>query len=260
MKLTHSTAVIALACSCACIASSETVATDELGSASALFSGGIEVAATDPEFKWLEGPLWSNEGNYLLFSDVKWEDENGLACGWKLDSEDNLSKFLECSGLVGPGEPPADLNQRKEAGGNGLAWGWRGELDLLVCQHGMARIVRLDPSSVVDGKIEDDAVFIVIDEFNSTSLNSPNDLWLEDGELYFTDPPFGLQMADVDDPLANAYEIAPQVPAVYKISYDPAVTVAAGTSAKPIRLRSFERGATEGPNGVIFLDGDLVRL
>lgn len=258
MKLAHSAIVIALASSGACLASSET---DELGAASALFSGGIEVAATDPEFHWLEGPVWSNEGNYLLFSDVKWVDENGIACGmiWKLDAEDNLSKFLKCSGLVGPGEPPADLLERKEAGGNGLAWGWGGESDLLICQHGMGRIVRLDPSSVVDGEIDDDAVSIVIDEFNSTSLNSPNDLWLERGELFFTDPPFGLQMADADDPLAYAYEIAPQVPAVYKIPYDPAVAVD-GTSAETIRLRSFERSATEGPNGVIFIDGDLVGL
>ena len=68
-------------------------------------------------------------------------------------------------------------------------------------------------------------------------------------------------MVDADDPLAYYayYEIASQVPAVYKIPYDTALSVD-GTSAEPIRLRSFERISTEGPNGVVFIEGDLVGL
>ena len=44
---------------------------DELGMASSLFSGPVEVVSEDPRFKWLESPVWHDEGGYLLFSDVK---------------------------------------------------------------------------------------------------------------------------------------------------------------------------------------------
>ena len=71
--------------------------TDELGEAAAFFSGDIEVAATHPEFKWLEGPLWSESGKYLLFSDVKWEDDRGVSCGmiWKYSDGYGVEKFLK---------------------------------------------------------------------------------------------------------------------------------------------------------------------
>ena len=44
---------------------------DELGKASSLFTGPVEVVSEDPRFKWLESPVWHDEGKYLLFSDVK---------------------------------------------------------------------------------------------------------------------------------------------------------------------------------------------
>ena len=53
----------------------------ELGEASVLFSGNLEVIAEDPRFKWLESPLWSEDGLFLLWSDVKWADEDGVTCG-----------------------------------------------------------------------------------------------------------------------------------------------------------------------------------
>ena len=42
---------------------------NELGEASSLFDGPIEVVATHPEMEWPEGPLYSKSGNYVLFSD-----------------------------------------------------------------------------------------------------------------------------------------------------------------------------------------------
>ena len=29
------------------------------------------MVSEDPRFKWLESPVWHDEGKYLLFSDVK---------------------------------------------------------------------------------------------------------------------------------------------------------------------------------------------
>lgn len=196
---------------------------DELGDAAKFFAGPVEVVATHDEFAWLESPVWNEAGNYLLFSDVKWQNEGGDACGmiWKWDeSTSSLSKFLPCSGTFGPGEAPDDLSDYIEAGSNGLYWGWKGASngDLLICQHGKHRIVRINVNDVSEfGGIDPSLVTVIADSYDGKPLNSPNDLHIHKGDLYFTDPPFGRQKRSADDPFGQAFADSPQDPAVYKI-------------------------------------------
>jgi gluconolactonase len=63
--------------------------------------------------------------------------------------------------------------------------------DVLLCQHGNRRIVRVT---------NDLRVTTHIDSFEGKRLNAPNDIvFRSDGTLFFTDPPYGLPKQD-DDP------------------------------------------------------------
>ena len=87
-----------------------------------------------------------------------------------------------------------------------MEWGWDGEGDLLVCQHGRQRIVRINVNDVHNGSIDSSMVNVLVDQYNGVPLNSPNDMYLdpETGDLIFTDPPFGHQLFSEDDAVINA--------------------------------------------------------
>jgi len=215
------------------------------------------VVATNPEFKWLESPLWSESGKYVLFSDVKWEDEKNVTCGmiWKYSDADGLEKFLECSGLAGPGDEPDNISDYIEAGSNGLVWGWKGEGDLLMCQHGKSRIARLSISDVQNGQIDPNLVSVLTDEFNGTKLNTPNDMFLHGNDLYFTDPPFGLQFFSAANPFDNAFKVMPNNIRVYMISGDPEKT----SPVNPAQVLDFGRpDPRHAPNGVVIVNDDII--
>ena len=58
----------------------------------------------------------------------------------------------------------------------------------MLCQHGDRRVAQL----VKDGKFE-----TLADKYMGKRLNSPNDLvFAKNGDLYFTDPPYGLPETD----------------------------------------------------------------
>jgi len=137
----------------------------------ALIPPGAELERLADGMEWAEGPLWDAQDGSLLFSDIprntvfRWKDGAGL------------SVFLEPSGYTGS-EPFTG----REPGSNGLAFDGDGRL--ILCQHGDRRIARL----------ESDGSFTVLAErYQGKRLNSPNDLvFTTDGDLYFTDPPYGL--------------------------------------------------------------------
>ncbi len=136
----------------------------------------IEVLAAG--FKWAEGPVWVKDGGYLLFSDIP----NNRVNKWS--PREGLRKFLEPSGYTGKAK-----FEGPEPGSNGLAIDGHG--NLVLCQHGDRRIARLTK----DGKFE-----TLADRYRGKRLNSPNDLVFHpNGDLYFTDPPYGLPK-NVDDP------------------------------------------------------------
>ena len=261
MKFSHiQTGTCAILAGAFCV---KTSSDDELGSAADLFSGPLEVVSEDPRFQWLESPLYSSSGKYLLFSDVKWQNEDGLSCGmlWKFDVATLvLSELLKCSGTAGPpnnssgGTYPEDMELRIEAGSNGLHWGCNGDGDLLMNQHGWSRIVQLNVDDIDEAtsSIDPDKVSIVASQYNASRLNSPNDLVLseEDGFVYFTDPPFGLQYNNVDDPFGNSFELMTQdAPAVYRVM----------KGSQPERIIQFDVSEDwserNGPNGIAQISG-----
>jgi gluconolactonase len=129
-------------------------------------------------YVWAEGPVWSRTGSYLLFSDVP----NNRIVKWK--AGEGTSDFLKPSGYNGT-EPFTG----REPGSNGLTFDKEGRL--VFCQHGDRRISRLE---------KDGTRTTLVDNYQGKRLNSPNDLTFKsNGDLYFTDPPFGLPKT-FDDP------------------------------------------------------------
>jgi gluconolactonase len=130
-------------------------------------------------FQFTEGPVWVNDGKYLLFSDP---NSNVI---WKYTSNGTrLEVFRQPSGYAG-----ADIAEYKQPGSNGLTLDAQGRLT--INQHGNRRVIRLE---------KDGSETVLADRFEGKRLNSPNDLvYRSDGTLYFTDPPFGLPKFG-DDP------------------------------------------------------------
>ncbi len=127
---------------------------------------------------WAEGPVWVRDGGYLLFSDVV---QNAIY-RWKEGEGETV--FLRPSGYTGsaPFSGP-------EPGSNGLALDPMGRM--VFCRHGDRSISRRE----VDGRVT-----TLVDHFEGKRINSPNDLvFKSNGDLYFTDPPFGLPRT-FDDP------------------------------------------------------------
>jgi len=161
-------------------------------------------------FTWVEGPVWHKQDGYLLFSDIpanavyQWRPGKGVI------------PFLKNSGYSGSDPFPG-----KEPGSNGLTFDAEGRL--VLCRHGDRQIGRLE----ADRGITPLAMHV-----DGYRINSPNDLvFKSNGDLYFTDPPFGLPGV-FDDP-----HKAP-VQGVYRLGRDGTMT----------RLIS----DIQAPNGIAF--------
>ncbi len=148
-------------------------------------------------FTWVEGPVWHRDGGYLLFSDIP----SNRILKWK--AGEGTSVFLSPSGYTGRGPFVG-----KEPGSNGITFDRQGRV--VFCAHGDRRVTRLE----ADGS-RTTLAFRHADR----RINSPNDLvFKSNGDLYFTDPPFGLPGV-FDDP-----DKAPQQ-GVYRVSADGTVTL-----------------------------------
>ena len=128
--------------------------------------------------QWVEGPVWNRKEGYLLFSDIptnsviKWQEGKGT------------SVFLKPSGYTGKA-----LFHGPEPGSNGLTFDPDGRL--VLAQHGDRRVARLEKNG---------RLVSLVDRYEGKRINSPNDVvFRSNGDLYFTDPPFGLPKS-YDDP------------------------------------------------------------
>lgn len=125
-------------------------------------------------FYWSEGPLWVDELQAVLFSDVP---SNKI---YKWNEKDSLSIYLESAGHSGK------ENKDSDKGPNGLILDL--ENKLLICQHGDRRIARLNS----DLKNPQKQFITIADTYKGNKFNSPNDLAIDNqGNIYFTDPPYG---------------------------------------------------------------------
>ena len=139
-------------------------------------SAKIEILADG--FEWSEGPVWSSQLNSILFSDVP----KNIIYSWNEDK--GLGTFTRPIGYSGK------VPNLKKAGTNGLTIDADG--NLIICMHGDRKITRLE-------KLNINRKVTLVNSFDGNLLNSPNDLVYDSkGNLYFTDPPYGLLEGDND--------------------------------------------------------------
>jgi gluconolactonase len=97
--------------------------------------------------------------------------------------EKGVGVYLKPSGYTGT------TPRGGEPGSNGLTLDRQGRL--VMCQHGDRRVCRLES----DWK----TLTVLADKYDAKRLSSPNDLCFDSkGNLYFTDPPYGLEQRDAD--------------------------------------------------------------
>jgi gluconolactonase len=134
-------------------------------------SGDPERLATGCQFT--EGPVWLPDG-YLLFSDIP---------------ADRIYRWV----------PDGNVTVWREPSGNsnGLALDRQGRL--IACEHGNRRVSRTAAGGAVDA---------VVDRYRGKRLNSPNDVVVKsDGTIYFTDPPYGIEAEEREQPCNGVYRI-----------------------------------------------------
>jgi gluconolactonase len=134
-----------------------------------------EVIGSD--YAWSEGPVWRKTGNYLLFSDIP----NNTVYKWS--RERGIEVYLRPSGLAEGGA------FGRELGCNALTID--GLDRLVMADQGNRRISRVDEKNWKKD--------VLVDRFQGKRFNSPNDLvYRSNGDLYFTDPPYGLKGLNAD--------------------------------------------------------------
>ena len=144
-------------------------------------------------FVWTEGVVWVKDGGYLLFSDIP----NNVINKWK--EGDGITKFISPAGYRGKERNIGKAGD--EPGTNGLRMDNEGRL--VSCQHGDRRVAVLDTKVDANTKpmigLDNVKWTTLADKYMGKRLNSPNDLvFAKNGDLYFTDPPYGLEKHDKD--------------------------------------------------------------
>jgi gluconolactonase len=128
-------------------------------------------------FTFIEGPVWIDQEQRLLFSDVRADAIHQYSDG------DGASVLIEA--FFG-----GSTEGRRTWGPNGLTRDGTGRL--VIADQGRRRITRIEP---------DGSYTALVSAHEGRQLNSPNDVvYRSDGWLYFTDPPYGLEGLD-DSPL-----------------------------------------------------------
>ncbi len=108
---------------------------------------------------WAEGPAWSSQGQYLVFSNV---------------SGNTQYRYIWDDGRVTPFRKPSYNT-------NGNSFDYQGRQ--LSCEDFFRRVVRWE---------HDGTLTVIADNYQGKPLNSPNDLVPHpDGSIWFTDPPYG---------------------------------------------------------------------
>ncbi|NWG22652.1 MAG: SMP-30/gluconolactonase/LRE family protein [Chloroflexi bacterium] len=134
----------------------------------------------DPEriaggFEFTEGPVWHPEG-FLIFSDIPANRQ------YRWHPGDGVSVWREPTG-----------------NSNGLTLDRQNRV--IACEHGGRRVSRAEPGA---------APVTLADSYGGRRLNSPNDVVMKsDGTIYFTDPPYGIQPEEREQPCNGVYRILP---------------------------------------------------
>lgn len=171
-------------------------------------------------FEWSEGPLWIGKYNMLLFSDVP---TNSI---YKWTAAKGKEIYLQPSGFTG------NSSKSKEPGSNGLLLDHRN--NLILCQHGNRQI------AMMQAALDNPATKFksLASTYQGKRFSSPNDaVYNRSGELFFTDPPYGLPMQNDRDP-----EKEISFNGVYKLTKRGTVILLTDSISRP--------------NGIAFLPGE----
>lgn len=156
-----------------------------------------EVERLDDSCRWAEGPVWFNDGGYLVWSDIP----NNRLLRWVPDLG---------VGVFRAGSNYANGNTRDRAG------------RLVSCEHGGRRVTRTEP---------DGSITVIADSYGGKRLNSPNDVVvMSDGTVWFTDPTYGI-LTDYE-----GYQAEPEQPNCQVFRANPLtgeLTVVADDFVKP---------------------------
>src|SRR5437588_12070058 len=110
--------------------------------------------------QWAEGPAWSAQGQYLVWSDIPANRQLRF-----VHEDSRVTTFRSPSGYS-----------------NGNTFDFEGRQ--LSCEHAGRRVARYEHNG---------AVTVIADKFNGKPLNSSNDVVVHpDGSIWFTDPPYGI--------------------------------------------------------------------
>lgn len=132
-------------------------------------------------FVWSEGPLWLEEEEKLLFTDVP---ENKI---YAWSQKEGVQLWLTPSGYT------QKYDDGGKEGANGLALDANNRL--VLCQHGDRAIVRFSGAT----SSPTPSFEVLTDKYMDKRYNSPNDLHIDvQGNIFFTDPPYGLPKYDED--------------------------------------------------------------
>ena len=160
---------------------------------------------------WTEGPVWVPELGGLLYSDIP---------------ANSIFLYRDGDGSQ-PWLAPSETDPSGSGASNGLILGAGGEL--LLAQHGDRRIARLEVGWDAPGSASPEARFATLaSEVGGARFNSPNDLIQgPGGDIYFTDPPYGLAGGD-EDPGKEL-----EANGVYRLRPDGGVEVIDATLSRP---------------------------
>jgi gluconolactonase len=139
----------------------------------------VEIETLTSKVGVAEGPAWSRDGGFLVFSDTR---------------ADRLMKWV-------PGHPPEVL--RESAGGpSGNAFDQQGRL--YTCETRGRRVVR----AAREGRLD-----VLAERYEGKRLNAPNDVVVSrSGHVYFTDPAFGSQSDTRELEFYGVYHLPPKGP------------------------------------------------
>ena len=123
--------------------------------------GDRELRVLFDDGRWLEGPAYSPQGRFLLFSDIP---------------NDRVLRYDEVSGRVDVWASPAGFTNGRTVDRQGR---------FVQCEHGNRRVVRFE---------HDGSPTVIADSYGGGRLNSPNDVVARaDGSIWFTDPHYGIR-------------------------------------------------------------------
>jgi gluconolactonase len=188
-----------------------------------IISAGAQPEIIAEGFQWSEGPVWIESKKMLLFSDVPTDTV------YKWTEEEGKQLYLTPSGYTGT------VKRGGEMGSNGLTLDKNG--NLVLCQQGDRQIGKM--AAPID---KPETKYIVIaGNYNLKKFNSPNDLVYDNkGELFFTDPPYGLEKLMNDPKKELPFQ------GVFKVTLSGQVVLLTDTLTRP--------------NGIAFLPGEKTLL